>query len=283
MSRRVCSPMIAMVVIVLSLTGCSPTAKTSSPVQPIITSQQSVDAGQPKQAPQKWVPPQGDNDFPAAGVPFLYYHSITSLPGNVAGVPPAEFAAQMKYLYDAGFSPISLDQFYAAYQGRGKLPRKPVVITFDDGYPDNYTVAFPILKQYNFTAAFFVVTSYMQPGQGMMTWDELREMQAYGMTIGSHTVNHLDLSKLSKTEQKNEIFQSKAKIEIELGVSVNYFCYPFGNFNQTTLSLLRQAGYKLAVTTASGTARQQDNLFLLKRVFVNGLHDLDDFKHRVSS
>ncbi len=280
MSKKASLLIIGLAAMLISLTACAPAPTTSPPRQ--VSAQSSDIPAQQKPAPQKWVPPQAEYDFPAKGVPFLYYHSIASLPGNVAGVPPAEFAAQMKYLYDAGFSAVSLDQFYAAYEGKEKLPRKPVVITFDDGYPDNYSIAFPILKQYNFTAAFFVVTGYMEPGQGMLTWDQLREMQAYGMTIGSHTVDHLELSKLSLAEQKNEIFQSKAKIESELGTSVDYFCYPNGKFNQTTLSLLRQAGYKLAVTTAPGTAKRGDNPLLLKRVFVNGLNDLADFKRRVT-
>ena len=187
----------------------------------------------------------------------------------------------MKYLHESGFSTISLDQLYEAYQGKSMLPEKPIVITFDDGYLDNYTAAFPVLKQYNFTAAFFVITDVV--GKGMMSWEQLREMQDYGMTIQPHTVTHPDLTALTPEQQRKEMADSKAEVESKLGTQVKFFCYPYGKFNSATLKQLKDSGYKLGLTISQGKANPADNLLLLKRLYVNGFHDLQTFKKRLGT
>ncbi len=186
----------------------------------------------------------------------------------------------MKYLHDSGFTTISLDQLYDAYQGKAVLPEKPIVLTFDDGYPDNYTVAFPVLKQNNFKATFFVSTGAVGPG--MMTWDQLKEMQEYGMSIESHTVNHFDLRTLAPAQQRKELAGSKQAIESKLGTKVKFFCYPSGKYNDVTLKILNEFGYKLAVTTVYGNAKLGDPLLQLKRIRINGGSNLATFKRQVS-
>lgn len=232
----------------------------------------------PKQ--QQWIPSTGNSPFPANGIPILYYHSIAYLKDNVLGVPPQQFAAQMQYLHDAGYTTISMQQLSDAMQKKTKLPPKPVLITFDDGYDNNYSVAFPILKKYNFTATFFVITSYMN-GKGMMSWPELKEMQDYGMTIAPHTVNHINLATVSLPRQLEEIRQSTVDIKARLGSDPKVFCYPFGGYNQATLTILHQFGYQLAVTTVPGKVYQSSNPLLLHRVFVSGFKNLTEFEQRL--
>jgi len=281
-------PALILLVLVFGLAGCT---QEKNPAQsgekvgaiPAKIQQQNVAVTPPKPEPQKWVQSQGDYPFPSKGVPILYYHSISSSPKNELRVPPEKFAEQMKYLRTAGFSVISLDQLYDAYMGTNKLPLKPVVITFDDGYLDNYTNAFPILKQYNYTATLFVVTDYMKPSPGMLNWEQLREMQDYGLTIAPHTVSHVDLSTLSPQRQREEITGSRDALERNLGITPKYFCYPYGNFNSTTVNLLKDNGFILAVSTSSGFAGKADDLYKLKRVYVNGLKDMSEFQRKLGN
>lgn len=290
-AKRIFPVVLILFLLSLVLQGCAVSkaaiSQGSSPqsTNPVLSSAIEDDSSPqalPQAETQKWIPSQGEFPFPTKGVPILYYHSIANLPGNELRVPPEKFEEQMKYLRDSGYTVISLDQLLNAYQSQEKLPQKPVVITFDDGYPDNYSIAFPILKQYNYTATFFVVTSYMEPNQGMLSWDQLKEMLDYGMTIAPHTVNHSDLSQLPLARQREEIFGSKTALESKLGITTEFFCYPYGGFNKTTLDLLKESGFKLAVTTGSGNAKQGDNLYLLKRIYVNGLKDITEFKRKLS-
>lgn len=128
----------------------------------------------------------------------------------------------------------------------------PVVLTFDDGYKDFYTNAFPILKKYKFKSTIFIITDKV--GQnGYMTWEDLSELSESGLVeIGSHSISHPDLSKTSESLQKEQLLKSKSEIETNLGIEVVSFCYPSGKYNETTLRLLPITGYKYAVTTRAG-------------------------------
>ncbi|HZW83635.1 MAG TPA: polysaccharide deacetylase family protein, partial [Candidatus Deferrimicrobium sp.] len=221
-----------------------------------------------------------DHPFPAQGVPILMYHSIADLPGNNLGVPPGKFAEQMNFLHKAGFTTITPDQLLNAYIGTGKLPSSPILLTFDDGYPDNYYVAFPILKQYGFTATFFVITGDVD--HGMLTWSQLKEMQDYGMSIQSHTVSHPDLRNLSDLCLRKQLADSKASIEAKLNTVVKFFCYPSGKYNAQTLNQLKELGYTMGVTTSYGFAQLNQNPLLFSRVRISGDSSLETFKKQVS-
>jgi len=276
--------LLILILVVIWMTGCKQETerKESGPVltEPVQTKLSSDPVGVPPTGPPVVSAGQDYNhEYPGSGVPVLMYHSIANLPGNNLGLSPEKFAQQMQYLHDAGFTSISLDTLYAVLQDKGKLPPKPVVITFDDGYPNSYSVAFPILKQHNLTATIFVVSAWVD--HGMLTWTQLKEMQAYGISIQSHTVNHLDLRTLSPAQQKQELAASKAEIENRLQSKVNFFCYPSGKYNIATLSLLKDLGYEMAVTTAYGKVKLGDNFLELKRVRINGDDSLDVFKQKL--
>lgn len=217
------------------------------------------------------------------GVPILMYHKVNPDPetGNLGlRVPPSEFDWQMQYLSDQGYHSVSLQEVRDYFKEGKPLPPKPVVITFDDGYRDNYTYALPILEKYGFTATVFVVVNTIgkvnifdlgvQPVNQMMNWCELRDMASRGITIGSHTMDHPHLSEVSPDKALYQIKESKAALENGLGLPVKYFCYPYGSYNQAVRKMVEQCGYEAATTTHQGLTYPSDDVFALKRVYVTG-------------
>lgn len=220
-------------------------------------------------------------NFPADGIPVLMYHSIGSKYQCSICVSEKEFADQMRWLYENGYNSLKLEEFYEALSGSGKLPEKPVLITFDDGFTDNYRVAWPILKQFGFNATFFIVTNQIDPYN--LKWDDLKELVREGNSIGSHTLDHRDLSMLNVRDQEREIRQSKEILEKNLGYEVKAFCFPYGKYNKTTLTLLPESGYKLAFTTQTGKVCYGDDRYLLKRVHIWGGKPISTFVGQVAS
>ncbi len=149
--------------------------------------------------------------------------------------------------------------------GGAALPAKPVAITFDDGYEDNYLEALPIMEKYGMRATVFVIVANVgQPGY--LSWDELRDMQTRGMGIGSHTLSHTALPEVTITERQREVIDSKAILEQELGRPVDFLSYPYGKFDQATIGVLRQANYRGACSGVPGLNRPGDEDYSLRRV-----------------
>lgn len=215
-------------------------------------------------------------------IPILMYHSIKYEKGNELRIPKDKFKQQMQYLKDDGFHPISFDELYSYYVFNEALPDKPIVITFDDGYKDNYTNAYPVLKDLGFKATIFMITNSIGDTSDYITADQLKEMDKNGIDIESHTVTHKYLSKLSYDEQKKELYDSKTKIEETLGKSVKYIAYPFGDYNDDTLKLTEQLGYKLAVTTKEGTSNKSQGIYKLKRVYISNNYSFEYYKKLVN-
>jgi len=213
-------------------------------------------------------------------VPILYYHSVMQEAGNELRMPPEEFEAQMAFLQDKGYQSVSLAQLYQATYKGGTLPEKPFVITFDDGYVDNYTTAFSILEKYGFTATVFMVTSYIN-GKGFLSWDQLKELVAKGWEIQSHTTSHPYLTKVDSSTVINELQLSKELLEKGLGRPVNYFAYPFGDFNPTVIQALKDTGYWMAVTTERGWANVSADAWQVQRVYCYASMGMDEFSRRM--
>lgn len=228
-------------------------------------------------------------------VPVLMYHKVNPDPrtgGLGLRVPPDKFAWQMDFLASHGYHTVSLLDVLAAWQGQKKLPSRPVVITFDDGYLDNYTYALPILRQHGFTATVFVVAGTVgginsfdypvrQPRNVMMGWDEIKKMQQAGITIGSHTLNHPHLADLTADQQAYQLRRSKEILEEHLGRPVDVLCYPYGSYNEETLRQAAAAGYWVAVTTVQGLAVPADAPYRLKRIRIRGDYSRDKFVHEL--
>lgn len=219
-------------------------------------------------------------------VPILMYHYISVPPPDAdkyrldLSVTPANFRAQVEYLLAEGYRPITVADL-ADYLRRGTpLPPNPIILTFDDGYLDNYENAFPTLKEYQVPATFFVITDFVdQKKPGYMTWDQLEELAIEGMEIGAHTMTHADLQGKSRAFQASEIAGSKATIEARIGTPVKSFCYPAGKYDARTLDIVRSVGYQAAVTTDQGTRHSSDTIFELRRIRVRGAYSANDLAY----
>jgi peptidoglycan/xylan/chitin deacetylase (PgdA/CDA1 family) len=214
-------------------------------------------------------------------VMVLNYHKVDNTFISLA-VRPDDFEAQMKYLSDNGYHTISPDELYDSLAGTGELPENPVLITFDDGYEDNYTNAYPILKKYGFKATIFVITSFLGKDKNYMTWDQARELDANGISIESHTVDHKSMTDLTDEQLRMGLVESKKKAEKELGHPVEYMAYPTGTYNLHIAEMVKEAGYKAAFTIKYGNVDKASNIYALERVPIFHTEDTNkDFLERI--
>jgi peptidoglycan/xylan/chitin deacetylase (PgdA/CDA1 family) len=209
--------------------------------------------------------------------PVLTYHMIGHPKDEYSRantVSPESFKRQMSFIKKQGYRVLSLDEYFEGSKAGKNFCCHSVVITFDDGVLDNYTSAFPVLKENAFPAAFFVPTAKVGLA-GQMTWGQLKEVSAAGITVGSHTVDHSYLPDVSREIQVREIKESKRAIELSLGKPAYYLAYPVGGFSEDVKKIVREAGYRLAFTTNRGFDRFNRDLFELKRIHPkNGDDDL---------
>jgi peptidoglycan/xylan/chitin deacetylase (PgdA/CDA1 family) len=221
------------------------------------------------------------------GAPILMYHSLADEFGErhpyfETNTSPKIFAAHMRYLSENGYTVVSLSE--AAGETLRKDERK-VAITFDDGYLNFYTEGAPILAKHGFRATMFVVSGFAAQkkaagGAPCMSWQEIRDIQRCGIEIGSHTMSHPELHKLSHNELCRELETSKRSIEQETGVAVDSFAYPYAfpehrhGFLTALRELLRRFGYRRGVCTSVGTAGPSSDPFFLPRIPVNSHDDL---------
>jgi peptidoglycan/xylan/chitin deacetylase (PgdA/CDA1 family) len=215
---------------------------------------------------------------------ILTYHNVGSS-SHEMNVTPDHFREQMTWLH-ANHRVISLEA--ACVEPTG------VAITFDDGYRDNLTNAAPTLNELGMPATVFMVAGYagkpLRAEQGseaglLMTWSELRELEAMGITIGSHTLTHPRLSTLDEAGQQMEIRESRVLLEEELGHKVSTFAYPFGaalDFTAETVQIVRDAGYSLAVSNQYGVTTPESDRWALKRIWIDETDTLQTFQAKVN-
>jgi peptidoglycan/xylan/chitin deacetylase (PgdA/CDA1 family) len=205
-------------------------------------------------------------------VPILMYHSVKQeVPaGNKLIVSSAAFDRQMEFLGRNHYNVVPLEAVVRLIKSKQAVPERTVAVTFDDGYADNYSVAFPVLKKYNLPATIFVIVSEIgRPG--MLTWEQIRIMRDSGLiTFGSHTLTHPYLINIESSEElKRELLDSKKVLEEKLNRPVNTFCYPSGRFNQKVRQAVIDAGYAAAVASNPGKRFPNDDLFALKRLRIS--------------
>ena len=199
-------------------------------------------------------------------VPIVMFHRVeTTEEYKPNSVDPEIFEFQMNYLARHRYNVIPLDELMEAIDKGKTLKKKSLVITFDDGTEDNYSVAYPVLKKYNFPATIFMVSTFIDQ-EGFLTSDQIREMNDSVVNFQSHTRTHAYLPEISAEQQKQEIAGSKKDLEKLLGNPVEYFSYPVGGYNEAIIQLVKDAGYKGAVTTNRGLTRWNKNMYELKRV-----------------
>lgn len=218
------------------------------------------------------------------GIPILYYHSVfeDSKKDEVV-IDTEKFREQMKYLKDNNYKTLTLDETYNYIKNNEKVPEKSVVITFDDGWIDNYDNAFPILKEFNFKATIFVITDLVDAHHLYLKSDQIKEMSDYGIEFGSHTLNHDNLLDISKEKRKKTLEESKVFLEKITQKPVISIAYPFGVYDQSVLKATNDLGYKLGFTTNKGWVNNKSELLELERVYVNGNAPMEVFKERISN
>lgn len=215
------------------------------------------------------------------GIPVLCYHSIENSTNNELLLAPEKFRTQLKYLKDNGYTPLTMDELYGFLKEKKSIPEKSVVITFDDGYRDNYTNAFPILKEFNFKATIYVISDYINDGL-YMTKEQIKEMSDWGIDIQSHTAKHEDLSKLKLDQQYDTMKSSKETLEKIIGKNVDYIAYPFGKHNNDTKKAAEKAGYKLGFSLEGGLTDRGDNPYNLDRIYISNNHTMEEFVYKLT-
>lgn len=210
-------------------------------------------------------------------IPIIYYHRIVERLDEAGKhgiyVTAEQFDKHLSYLKKSGYKTITFEE--ALEIKRNRSEGKFVIITFDDGYEDNYRLAFPILKKYGFKAIIFLVAGSEynswdqksnEPKLKMMNKQQILEMQDYGIEFGSHTLSHSDLTKISYEEAKKELVESKIILEEKLGREIKSFAYPYGNCNEEVKKIAREAGYKLVYATDNAPLGLHEDLFQIRRI-----------------
>lgn len=210
------------------------------------------------------------------GVPVLYYHSINPSEDNELILSPDRLRAQLQYILDAGYTPLTISEMYGYLTNSMPIPKKSILITFDDGYMDNYVYAYPILKELGIKATIFLMTVGVDEGFYISS-DNMKEMSDNGIDIQCHTVTHPHLSTLSYDEQLKEITESRDFIKNVTGKDVIAFAYPYGDYNDDTLQIVKDAGFSFAFTIKNGKSDREDGLYTLDRIYVNSLETMDQF------
>lgn len=203
----------------------------------------------------------------------LLYHQISDNSLSPYSVSPVDFEKQVAYLAQ-NYKVISLDKLLGYIRAKQKVPNNAVVITIDDGYQDNYTFAYPILKKYSIPATIFVCTEFIQKKHTSseyskyLSWEQIVEMSSNGISFGSHTMNHIRLTEIPLGKANKEISESKKILEKHLNMSVNHFAYPGGCmkwFNAHIKKIVAESGYLSACTGCNGTNGINTDPYQLRR------------------
>ncbi len=203
--------------------------------------------------------------------PILMYHSISE--GNRLRVPREEFRSQMAWLRENGYYTLSPEEAFLVLTENRMPSEKCVWLTFDDGYTDNFTEAYPILKENDMKATVFMIGKSIDKGHHL-TENQMMEMSGNGISIESHTINHLELNRMTAEQQEAEMVQSKGLFDRILDQDTTVLSYPVGRYNEVTLRLSEEAGYKMAVTTEPRGASREQGMHALHRVRISpGLSD----------
>jgi peptidoglycan/xylan/chitin deacetylase (PgdA/CDA1 family) len=209
-------------------------------------------------------------------------------------ISPDQFVEQMQYVAAQGYTPITVTQFAGALTGSGlALPHRPVVLTFDDGFADFYDNALPVLREYGFTATLYIPTAYVggtsrwlkregEAARPMLSWDQITEIQAYGIECGAHSHTHLELDVLPESAAHDEIVHSKNILDQHLARPVSSFAYPYGYYTTRMRQMVRVAGYTSACAVRYRTSSTADDPYTLARLMVTPQTGLDGFAQMLS-
>jgi peptidoglycan/xylan/chitin deacetylase (PgdA/CDA1 family) len=265
----------------------TPTLRPTATPDPTKTATLPAPTPEPSATP---IPgPTPDGTARSARVPILMYHYISDPPPGAnavrrdLSVSPALFESHLRYLRDAGYHVITLDDLLRFLTFGQPLPDKPVILTFDDGYVDNYISAFPLLKRYGMVGQFFLITDFVDAGQAdYMTWPQIEEMGAAGQRFGSHSRNHPDLRGQSVDYLIWQALGGLEDIQKHLGYRPRWIAYPSGSYDKRTIQVYKSANYWGGLTTVQGATHTGDGIFELSRVRVRGSYSADDLARLLS-
>ena len=209
------------------------------------------------------------------GTRILCYHRVNDQIKGYLSIPPSQFREQMEYLCAAGYQTIGLADLL-----NGSGNSKGVVITFDDGYRDNFENAFPVLESLGLKATIFCVTGKIGT-EDYLTWDQISLMRKKGIEFGAHTLTHPNLKLLNREKKREEIEGSKRVLEQKLGTKADFFCYPFGEYDAESARLVETAGYRAACSNRPGSNKNLSP-YLLQRTEIAPDDSLEDFKKKLS-
>ncbi len=217
-------------------------------------------------------------------IPVLMYHSVSQYAApkfKRFAVAPVLFNEHMAYLHQHAYTPMTVTQLIQAYaHGGEKLPDKPVVLTFDDGFSDFYTEVLPVLKRYRFTATLYIVTAFIdatsrwlqkegEATRPMLTWDQVVSINEAGIECGGHTHTHPELDTLPLAQAQEEIVQCKQLLEKHIGQNVLSFAYPYGYHTEGVKQIVKDAGYTSACAVKYEMSSEATDPFALARLIVS--------------
>lgn len=223
-------------------------------------------------------------------LPILMYHRVA--PVGLASmsryrVTPEVFEEQIRYLYNAGFYSVDLEDWRQAMMASKPLPGRAILITFDDGYMDFFTFAWPILQRYGFTAVVFLVANEigginqwdraLGEEAPLLGWKEIHLLQEKGVRFGSHSVSHPLLTNLSVRDIVREGLRSRAILERGIGTAVNAFAYPYGDTDEVVQHLIGACGYIFGLTCREYLSNYHNSLLALPRLEITGSDTMENF------
>jgi peptidoglycan/xylan/chitin deacetylase (PgdA/CDA1 family) len=205
------------------------------------------------------------------------YHYISTVPRDEIGNPlsqslrlsPRLFAQQLDFLVEQGYHTVTTPQLWAALNGTARLPAKPIVLTFDDGYEDAFTNALPLLAERGLVGTFFVTVNLVDK-PGYVTWDQVRTLAADGMDVQSHAMDHISMAKLSGGALFAQLAESRRILSERTGTDVRFFAYPVGEYNAATRVAAAAAGYHAAFAKAGGPNQSTTWAYALRRSRITG-------------
>ena len=222
-------------------------------------------------------------------VPILMYHAVAENPSAATrrlSVTPRSLDEQIAFLVDRGFTGMTFSDLADAFEAGKALPERPVVLTFDDGYADFASAAWPILRRYDFPATVFVTSGWIAdagpnaagaPLDKMLNWAQVRELAAAGIEIGAHSHSHPELDQLADDTLCGELRVGRALLEDCVGAPVRALAYPFGYSSPRVRLAARAAGYRCAAAVRNIRATSSDDLFMLPRLTIRRSTDQTAF------
>lgn len=273
---------VVVLVAVLSLRGGSDELPELGPDEASATDTVATSAAKPASADRPGAaparapePPPAESEPPGQPLPILMYHVTEAPPAGTPfpelWVEPTRFAEQMQAIEDAGYTAITMRDAEDYWAGKRRVPRKPIVLTFDDGYRSHVDVALPELEKRGWPGVLYLeVAAMKKPGAEGIARADVRKLVNAGWELGAHTMTHPDLTTLDAAALTDEIAGSRKLLRKQFGVAVDAFCYPAGKYDDTVIAAVDDAGYASATTVEDGLAGPGDEPFTRHRIRVNG-------------